>query len=151
MIAWTYLDKKAAVAEALKDYPGMEFIIQNSGDIEKELRESMASLPSAAPAGTPRGQNPKGGEARLAAQIDAIDVLKERYRSALEYMEWFKPAWESLTEDDRFVLTEFYVQNGDSREDSVGNICDRFLIERSSAYNKKNRALARLTNLLYGK
>lgn len=41
---------------------------------------------------------------------------------------------------------------GEARQtDAVGNICERFHIERSSAYNKKNRALARLALLLYGK
>lgn len=56
-----------------------------------------------------------------------------------------------LTEDEQFVLSEFYC-GGDARQtDAVGNICERFHIERSSAYNKKNRALARLALLLYGK
>ena len=35
--------------------------------------------------------------------------------------------------------------------DAVYNICERFNIERSSAYNKKNRALQHLALLLYGK
>ena len=35
--------------------------------------------------------------------------------------------------------------------DSVGEICERFHIERTSAYKRKDRALSRLTLLLYGK
>ena len=65
-------------------------------------------------------------------------------------MEWFKPAWDALTGKEQFALSEFY-QNEDSRADAVASICDRFSIERSSAYNKKDRALARLALLLYGK
>ena len=58
---------------------------------------------------------------------------------------------EALSEDERFVLSEFY-HNDDSRQtDAIGSVCERFSIERSSAYNKKNRALARLALLLYGK
>ena len=35
--------------------------------------------------------------------------------------------------------------------DTVGEICERFHIERTSAYKKMDRALSRLTLLLYGK
>jgi len=150
MIAWTYLDKKAAAVEALKDYSAMEFIIPNTEDAEKELRDNMTSVRSSAPTGMPHNPNPKAGEARLVKQIDEIDVLKERYRCAIEYMMWFKPAWDELTEDDRYILSEFYSAE-ERQTDAVGNICDHFNIERTSAYNRKNRALTRLSTLLYGK
>jgi hypothetical protein len=150
-IAWIYLDKRAAVIDALKDYSSMEYIIRNHSDDLDEAAEKLTAMRSSTPTGIPGTKNPKAGEARLAATLDEIDVLKERYRRALEYMEWFKPAWDALTEDEQFVLSEFYY-NEDSRQvDAIGNICDRFHIERSSAYKKKNRALERLTILLYGK
>lgn len=150
-IAWIYLDKKAAAVDALKDYASMEYIIANHADDVDEIRERLTSLPSSAPTGMPRNKNPHAGEAWLAASLDEIDVLKERYRRALEYMEWFKPAWDALGEDEQFVLSEFYLSDDGKQIDAVGNICDRFHIERSSAYKKKNRALDRLTILLYGK
>lgn len=151
MIAWVYLDKKAAAVDALKDYGSMEYIIQNHRCALTELEERMVSLPSAFPTGTPRVRNPHAGEERLAASLDEIDVLKERYRRALEYMEWFQPAWDALTEEEQFVLREFYNNEDNKQIDAVGNICERFHIERSSAYKKKNRSLARLATLLYGK
>ena len=151
MIAWTYLDKRSAAADALRDYSSMEYIINIHPDDEADVRERMTTLPSSKPTGLPRVINPQANEARLVAQIDEIDVLKERYRQALEYMEWFKPAWEELSEDDRFVLEEFYNRDDSGQIDTIGNICDRFHIERTSAYNRKNRALTRLSILLYGK
>lgn len=150
-IAWIYLDKKAAAIDALKDYASMEYIIQNHQEDLEEAQERMFSLRPSMPTGMPSAHNPKAGENKLVASIDEINVLKERYRQALEYMEWFRPAWEALNEDEQFVLSEFY-RNEDSRQaDAIASICDRFSIERSSAYNKKNRALARLALLLYGK
>jgi len=107
MIAWAYLDKKSAAVDALKDYASMKYIIQNHHCELEEAMERMASIPSSLPDGQPRAKNPKAGEARLAASLDEIDVLKERYRRALEYMEWFQPAWDALTEDEQFVLSEF--------------------------------------------
>jgi len=150
-IAWIYLDKRAAAVDALKDYSSMEYIIQNNPDDLEEATESLTAVRTYMPDGMPKAKNPHAGEARLAATLDEIDVLKERYRRALEYMEWFGAAWNALNDDEQFILSEFY-HNEDSRQaDAIGNICDRYSIERSSAYNKKNRALARLTLMLYGK
>ena len=87
----------------------------------------------------------------IIAAIDEIDVLKERYRQAVEYMDWFKPAWMALSEDERYVLQTFYWNEDERQTDAVYDICDHFNIERSSAYNKKNRALQHLALLLYGK
>jgi len=150
-IAWIYLDKKTAAIDALKDCSSMEYIIQNHADEVKDVRDRMTALPSGVPAGLPRQKNPHAAETRLASSLDEIDVLKERYRRALEYMEWFRPAWDALTDDEQFVLSEFYLNDDGKQIDAVGNICGRFHIERSSAYKKKNRALEHLTTLLYGK
>lgn len=65
-------------------------------------------------------------------------------------MEWFKSAWEALTGDEQYVLETFYREE-DYGSGAVYVVCDYFHIERSSAYNKKNRALDHLTTLLYGK
>jgi len=149
-IAWTYLDKRGAAVDALKDFASMEYIIANHAEDEEAIREDMTAVSAPALGGQPSGYNPHAGEARLAAQLDEIDVLKERYRQALEYMAWFRPAWTELSEDERFVLTAFYQHDG-KQEDAVGLISDRFKIERSSAYKKKNRAIQHLAVLLYGK
>jgi hypothetical protein len=150
-IAWKYLDKKSAAVEALKDYSIMEFIIRSYPADMEEAREDMVSYRASVLSALPKAHDPKAGETRLAATIDEIDVIRERYRQALEFMEWYHPAWDALHEDERFVLGEFYRNDEDSQKDAVDGICRRFTIERSSAYNRKNRALAKLALLLYGK
>ena len=64
-------------------------------------------------------------------------------------MNWFKPVWEQLREEERYVLETFYMDAEES--DAALTISEELNIERSSAYNKKNRALDHLTMLLYGK
>lgn len=150
-IAWIYLDKKAAAIDALKDYSSMEYIIQNHSEEVEDVRERMTAISSGTSDGMPRQKDPRAMEIRLASSLDEIDILKERYRRALEYMEWFRPAWTALSEDEQFVLSEFYLNDADRQIDAVGNICEHFHIERSSAYNKKNRVLAKLALLLYGR
>ena len=129
----------------------MEFIINNTEDAEKELRERMTSVRSSAPTGMPHNPNPKAGEARLVKQIDEIDVLKERYRSAVEYMAWFNPAWQELSEDEQFILNEFFLQEDTTKTDAILNIGERLCIERTHVYRRKDKALNHLVLLLYGK
>ncbi|CDM67826.1 hypothetical protein CM240_0661 [Clostridium bornimense] len=150
-IVWQYLDKRAAAINALKDYSSMKYIIEHTDEDIATLNEEMSSPASPVLNGMPSTHDPKAGEKRLIACINEIDVLKERYRQALEYMDWFQPAWDALTEDEQYVLKEFYLDDEQKQIDAVYNICDHFNIERSSAYNKKNRALQHLALLLYGK
>ena len=150
-IAWIYLDKKSAAVDALKDFASMDYIVKNHHDDLEEARAKMTALPSALPDGLPRAHDPHAGEARLAASLDEIDVLKERYRRALEYMEWFCPAWDALTDDEQFILTEFFLREDISKTEAIGNVSDRLHIERSWVYKKKDAALTRLSLLLYGK
>lgn len=151
-IAWLYLDKRNAAINALKDFESMNYIIENTQSEIVSTQEDMTSLGSAAFSDMPKGpHNPCAGENKIVKAMDTISLLNERYQRALEYMAWFRPAWLALSEDEQFVLSRFYMDDESRQADSVYDICDRFHIERTSAYKKKDRALARLTLLLYGK
>jgi len=149
-IIWKYLDKRSAAVDALKDYSSMKFIIDHTDDDIKATYDKMRGVGSPRFNGMPHGHNPQAGEERILKGIEEIDVLKERYRQAVEFMEWFRPAWSELSEDERYVLDAFY-SDEDFNTGAVYDICDHFHIERSSAYNKKNRAVQHLTVLLFGK
>ena len=149
-IAWIYLDKKLAAVDALKDYASMEYIINQYSDCLSEVKEDMIAVQSASVNGLPKQSNPHSGEARLAISLDEIDVLKERYRQALEYMEWFNSAWIQLDEEERCILSEFFTSDG-SKSDAVGRIGKRLFIEKSQIYYRKDKALNHLVLLLYGK
>jgi len=151
-IIWHYLDKRAAAINALKDYGSMQYILDHTEEEIGTVEENMTSVGSPALSDMPKGpHNPQANESRIIAAIDEIDVLKERYRQAVEYMDWFKPAWLALSEEERFVLQTFYWNADERQTDAVYDICDHFNIERSSAYNRKNRAVQHLALLLYGK
>lgn len=148
-IIWKYLDKRSGTVQAVKDYQSMKFILAHTDQEIKDARERMESVSSPSYDGMPKAHNPNANEERILKGISDIDILKERYRQAQEYMEWFEPAWQELSEDERYVLETFY--SDDDQTGSVYDICDHFHIERSSAYNKKNRAVAHLAVLLFGK
>ena len=150
-IIWQYLDKRSASVNALKDYSSMAYIIAHTDEEIAQVHENTTTLGSPTFTDMPGGSpNPQSGEMRIITAIDEIDVLRERYRQAKEYMEWFQPAWDSLSEDERYVLEQFYWHEDDVF-DAISAISNRFHIERSSAYKRKNRAVSKLTLLLFGK
>ena len=91
-IAWKYLDKKSAAADAVKDYGSMKFIIEHTDDEIKAAYEKMGGISSPQFDGMPHAHNPHAAEDRMAEGMDEISVLRERYRQAMEYMAWFVPA-----------------------------------------------------------
>ena len=66
-------------------------------------------------------------------------------------MDWFKPAWEQLSEDDRYCLETFYGDANTYGSSAAYYIAEYLHIEQPTAYKRKNRALDRLTVLLFGK
>ena len=150
-IMWRYLDKRSATIAAIKDFSSMQFIIKSSGEEIAGAYESMAGVTSPKWDGMPKAHNPSAGEDRILKSIEEIDVLRERYRQACEYMAWFQPAWDALSEDDKVVLDVFFCSENKYGTGAADAVADHFSIERASAYRKKNRALDNLTTLLYGR
>ena len=150
-IMWKYLDKRSATIAAIKDYDAMQFILSSTDAEIKRTYEKMSSVASPKWDGMPRTHNPNAGEERILSGIAEIDILKERYRQAVEYMEWFKPAWEQLSDDDRYCLETFYGDGNTYGSSAAYYIAEYLHIEQPTAYKRKNRALDRLTVLLFGK
>lgn len=145
MIGWTFLDKRDATVRVLENYDSMKFIIENTSDEIKRVTDKATSV------GVPkyddhvRSGNVHSGEDQVVNTIERIDILKERYRQALEYMAWFEPAWKKLNEDEQYILENLYLNEMD-----VSEICAHFNIERNAFYARKKRALDHLKTLLYG-
>lgn len=150
-ITWKYLDKRAGAVEALKDFGNMKFIIDQTEDEVKNAYDKMSGVSSPQFDGMPHSHNSHAAEDRMIKGIEEIDVLKERYRQAVEYMAWFLPAWEELSEDERYVLETFYGEDNEYGSNAADEVADYFQIERASAYRRKNRVLEKLTVLLFGK
>lgn len=150
-ITWKYLDKRAGAVEALKDFGNMKFIIDHTDDEIKNTYDKMDGVSTPQFDGMPHRHNPHAAEERIIKGIEEIDILKERYRQAVEYMAWFVPAWEELSEDERYVLETFYGADNEYGSNAADEVADYFQIERASAYRRKNRVLEKLTMLLFGK
>lgn len=142
-----YLDTNKAAIKALLDYPLMEATAQDT-TLAHHLREGMTSIGSPAMDGMPTAHDPRRGESRIAATLDKLNMLEQRKQEAAEYLSWFGNGWSLLTEEDRFVLENFFLGEG-SQDERVRFLGDHFHIERDSVYRKKNRAVERLAIALY--
>ena len=150
-IVWMYLNKKDAAINALKDYGKMKHIIDHTDEEIQRVYSRIAGVGSPAIEKMPSANNPQAGEERMIKGIEEIDVLRERLRQAKEYMAWFQPAWDALSDDDQFVLDAFFSNGNEYGAGAADVVAEHFCIERASAYRKKNRALDNLTTLLYGR
>ena len=149
-IYWKYIDKRGAAIAALKDRPYMQYIIDHT---DEEIKEKMAALSDPRSISFEYSSSSgdiHSGESKIAGTIDRVSILETRYKEALEYKKWFENAWDALSDDDRYILSEFYGKEHEYGDGVVDELAEYFHIERSSAYRRKNRAVEKLALLLYG-
>jgi len=148
-IMWKYLDKRSATIAAIKDYDSMAFVLRNTGRLIQQANDRISTggmkLDS-----QPSVHDPKSGEKQILAVVDEISILEERQQEALDYMDWFKPAWEQMQEEEQYILQTFYAENSYG-SNAAYDIADKLNIEPPTVYKRKNRALSRLQVLLFGR
>lgn len=149
MIAWKYIDKTAATVAALRDYDNMRAIINNTPDDIKELREKMASPRTPRLTGMPLAHNPNAGENKITVHIDRLDILRERYNIAVEYMVWFESAWGTLTDREKHILRECYMSES-LRGGARLRLAEELSYTERHIDNLRDKALKRLRILLFG-
>ena len=148
MIALKYINKNAAAIAAIRDYNNMRFVINNTPQEIKDVYEKMASPRSPKLSGMPYARNSKGGADKLAAQIDKLDILRERYSQAIEYMAWFEPAWSSLTDTEQHILVEFYMSDN-QKSGATYRLMSELNYSESHIERLRSNALNHLRSLLY--
>jgi hypothetical protein len=150
MIAWKYIDKPAATISAIRDYMNMRSVINITPDEIKELYNRMISPRNSKITDMPKTKNNRSHEDMLAASMDKLDVMQERYRQAIEYIGWFEPAWASLTDDEQLVLKEFYM-NGSQHSGACIRLQNQLSYSERQVYRIRETAMKRLSHLLFGK
>lgn len=150
-VMWNYLDKREATVAALKDYNDMQFIINDHQNQVHLIKEKMMHLQSPKLNVVPSGSaSDSATEDRLLSGITKLDKVNERYQVARDYFDWFEPAWQQLTDDERFILDTCYRTPNQTLNQGLAVMINKYFIAKTTAYNRKNKALDHLTLLLYG-
>jgi len=145
------LNKCAAAVDALKDYNSMKHILLSYSIDATEIQEHLTFIHTPMPSWSAPGSiNPHGTDGSIARSLDLADFVEDRYHQALEYMAWFQPAWDALSGDERFILSEFFMSNIKKTE-VIAKMSERLNLERAQIYRQREKAIRRLALLLYGK
>lgn len=145
-ITWRYVNRQTAAINALQDYQNMQTIIDTTPNDLKAIEDDYPRPRGGRFDGVPGGSNLRSGEDAIIRHIERLDTRKRKYHQALEYMDWFIPVWEALTDDERWILETTFLHG-----ESIEAVCEHFCVERSAAYERKRKALNRFADLLYGK
>jgi len=149
MIALKYINKNAATIAALRDYHNMRFIINNTTEDIKDVYEKMHAPRVPKLSGMPSARNPQAGADKIASQIDRLDILRERYNQAMEYMSWFGPAWSSLTDSEQHILSEFYMADN-QKSGATYRLMSELQYSESHIERLRAYALSHLRSKLFG-
>lgn len=149
MIGWRYIDTNSAAVAAMRDYSNMKTIIDLTPEVIKDLYDKMISPRISNLTDMPKHRNMSGANDSLSASLDKLDVFQDRYRLAIEYMAWFEPAWNSLSDVERTILREFYM--GDSIRSGANERLQSLLHYSRAQINRiRGKALTGFSLLLFG-
>lgn len=149
-ITWRYVDRRAAAINALRDYATMEAIIESTPDDLKAIEADLPGVSSPAMDGSRHAFNPTASEDKILNHLERIDNRTRKYLQAMDYMAWFNPAWQALSDEEREVLEVCFLSGIESATDAIYEVQNHLHVERSTAYNRRKTALDHLTVLLYG-
>ena len=149
-IAWRYIDKHKATINAIGDYGNQRAIINTTPEEIKAFFDRMATPTSSHLSGMPRSRNPHASEEKMTDGIDRLDLLRDRYSDALEYMAWFEPAWGTLTDTEQTVLSEFYASEN-LKSGACIRLQNKLSFGEAQIQRIRGKALSRLITLLFGR
>ena len=86
-------------------------------------------------------------EERRLNNLSLCEELEANARKLRKDVNTFNQAWEQLTDNEKLVLTYFYV---DRPTNYVEKLMEKLRYEKSKVYYLKDEALYRLTMLIYG-
>ncbi|WP_218775354.1 hypothetical protein [Collinsella vaginalis] len=89
-----------------------------------------------------RAFNPTAAEDKILRHLERIDNRTRKYLQAKDYMAWFNPAWQALSDEERDVLEVCFLSGYESATDAICEVQERLNVERSTAYNRRKTGLS---------
>ena len=149
MIARKCTGNNAAVIAAIREYDNMRFLIDNTPGEIIEVYGNMTAPSMPKLTGLPTARNAQAGEDKLTAQIDSLDMMRERYSAAINFMAWFEPAWLFLPDTERRVLSEFYM-SANQKSGATYRLMEDLGYSERHVERMRAKALSHLCLLLFG-
>lgn len=136
---------KTVAIEELRNYEAVKAAMEVLPELidrqETAIRRIRTSDPSKVAGGS------GGNNDALLSAIVYRDELKFRLREARKTVYAISKVLETMDRDDRLILDILFIH---PRKNGVDQICEALCIERTAAYDRRNKALERFTVTLYG-
>ena len=141
-----YIDWDDVAIKALRRHEENRVALMN-------LREEYAAITDGLGAvdyGKDRVDGSNDADSGMVNRLLQKEAIKGRIRMLAQEERQYDRAWGALSEDERFVLTEFFQKGRRYTEDAVEAVCNRFHCERRTAFTKRKRAIDRFKRYLVG-
>lgn len=150
-ISLDYVDTKASTRNALKVWRVQEWKLTHGKDRLEEIETRLTNTTCHLGSTPVQGSGGNKIESAMTEGIHQKEMAEHGLLKAREYMEWILPCWEQLTEDERYILTERFIDHEEHKDqkEPIRRIMHRYCIEQSEAYNRSREALEHLAKLLY--
>lgn len=147
MGALDYIDRQQATIRMLRNWHVQYWKLKKAPEKILEIDERMRSIRSSLCGSDPVQGGASRTEENLCNAIDRKTVAMQGLKKAKEYDQDISECWEQLTDKERFCLTVRFIDYEEG--DGISKIMERFGVKRSEAYNLSNRALEKLSMLIY--
>lgn len=141
------MDYKREAAEKLRDYEARKHSLERTEEELRRLEAERSRIRSALTDSTPVSGGTNSREEWLVNNIAQHEETVLAREDTLRWIRLMDSALSELTEEERLILTRFYIQRDRGAAD---RLCGELHLERSQVYARKNAALRRFTLLLYG-
>lgn len=132
--------------EELREYEAKRMAVESIPEEIQQLRTQMVKLGGSGNSTPVKG----GGSPWEDRQINLI-VKMEKLKSSLSYAkEWVTKVEKGLfvlTDEERLILDRFYINPA---KGNVDRLCGELCLEKSTVYERKDKALRRYTLARYG-
>ena len=148
MSVYDYLDREQAIVRLLRSWNDRIWAREHNSEkiayVRTRLMKTTQSI----------GSSPvKGGvsshEEQLINGLNQIDRLEREIREADETQKELETHWVRLTDEERMVLREMYIDWDKDNRRPIDRIRELLHVERSEAYAKVRSAKARLAGLVF--
>lgn len=140
-------DWKIFAIEKLKQYESKREALEIIPMQIAEIESTMTSIRSGANIAPVSGGKSTGKENMLLSCIVQRDELQRSLDRAKLWVGYVSKGLSVLDPDDQLVLDRFFIHPA---KGNIDRICEDLFIEKSQVYNRRDKALRKLTIALYG-
>lgn len=138
---------KREAADKLRNYTAHREALNSIPQEIKRLESAYAGIRSATSDSTPVSGGGSTREDALLSNIVHREELSRRLEESRLWVEMVNRAFGVLTDEERLVLDRLYIHRTQS---GVAGLCEELHLERSTVYDRRDKALRHFTLALYG-